>query len=123
MAIGASGLGAGPLTTEPSLMLYLLPWHGQSIVPLATTTATAAPAPAIRARRLAARVNSGSVMNDSSALDSEGREEPVSGREPDEDQRREHNGAEHGQHPSWHPALGQHQHLDRERTKEEATQN
>src|SRR6516164_4251462 len=29
----ASGLGAGPLTTEPSLMLNWLPWHGQSIVP------------------------------------------------------------------------------------------
>ena len=29
----ASGLGAGPPTTEPSLMLNWLPWHGQSIVP------------------------------------------------------------------------------------------
>src|SRR5580692_2294611 len=35
MATGASGLVAGPLTTEPSLMLNLLPWHGQSMVPLA----------------------------------------------------------------------------------------
>ncbi len=35
MATGGSGLGAGPLTTEPSLILNLLPWHGQSMVPLA----------------------------------------------------------------------------------------
>src|SRR5215469_6051361 len=35
MATGGSGLGAGPLTTEPSLTLNLLPWHGQSMVPLA----------------------------------------------------------------------------------------
>ena len=33
MAMGASGLVAGPLTTEPSLMLNLLPWHGQLMVP------------------------------------------------------------------------------------------
>lgn len=30
------GLGAGPATTEASVMRYLLPWQGQSIVPLAT---------------------------------------------------------------------------------------
>ena len=34
--MAASGLGAGPLTTEPSLMLYLLPWHGQLMVPFET---------------------------------------------------------------------------------------
>src|ERR1700757_2418394 len=34
--MAASGLGAGPWTTEPSLMLYLLPWHGQSMVPFET---------------------------------------------------------------------------------------
>src|SRR5512146_1171693 len=30
----ASGLGAGPATTSPVLMLYWLPWQGQSMVPL-----------------------------------------------------------------------------------------
>src|ERR1700738_1326541 len=30
------GLGAGPWTTAPSAMAYLLPWQGQSIVPAAT---------------------------------------------------------------------------------------
>ncbi len=30
-----SGLGAGPAVTEPSLIEYLLPWHGQSMVPSA----------------------------------------------------------------------------------------
>jgi len=30
------GEGAGPATTAPVLMLYWLPWHGQSIVPLET---------------------------------------------------------------------------------------
>src|SRR5215469_6961928 len=34
MAWDASGLGAGPPTTAPVLMLYWLPWQGQSIVPL-----------------------------------------------------------------------------------------
>ena len=33
MATAASGVVAGPWTTEPSLMLNLLPWHGQSMVP------------------------------------------------------------------------------------------
>jgi hypothetical protein len=33
-ASAGSGLGAGPATTEPLVMLYWLPWHGQSIVPL-----------------------------------------------------------------------------------------
>src|SRR5215468_2826328 len=33
IASAASGLGAGPPTTEPSLMLNWLPWQGQSIVP------------------------------------------------------------------------------------------
>src|SRR5215813_4963066 len=36
IASAASGLGAGPPTTEPSLMLNWLPWHGQSIVPSLT---------------------------------------------------------------------------------------
>src|SRR4051812_24624552 len=31
-----SGFGAGPASTEPSAMRYLLPWHGQSMVPFAT---------------------------------------------------------------------------------------
>ena len=31
-----SGLGAGPAVTWPSVMLNLLPWHGQSMVPSAT---------------------------------------------------------------------------------------
>src|SRR3984957_20768641 len=31
-----SGLGAGPATTSPVAMLYWLPWHGQSMVPLLT---------------------------------------------------------------------------------------
>ena len=33
IAIAASGLVAGPFTTEPSLMLNLLPWHGHWMVP------------------------------------------------------------------------------------------
>src|SRR5215475_12054487 len=33
MVCDGSGLGAGPWTTEPSLTLNLLPWHGQLIVP------------------------------------------------------------------------------------------
>src|SRR6516164_8961537 len=33
MGSAGSGLGAGPATTAPSLMLYWLPWHGQSMVP------------------------------------------------------------------------------------------
>src|SRR5579875_3313274 len=36
MACAGSGLGAGPATTLPSLMLNWLPWQGQSIVPFAT---------------------------------------------------------------------------------------
>ena len=36
IATGANGLVAGPLTTEPSLTLNLLPWHGQSMVPFET---------------------------------------------------------------------------------------
>ena len=31
--MGASGLVAGPWTTEPSVMLNLLPWQGQLMVP------------------------------------------------------------------------------------------
>src|SRR5690242_12259924 len=31
--MGASGLPAGPWTTDPSLMLNWLPWHGQLMVP------------------------------------------------------------------------------------------
>src|ERR1700761_3588237 len=31
-----SGLGAGPATTAPVVMLYWLPWQGQSMVPLLT---------------------------------------------------------------------------------------
>jgi hypothetical protein len=34
--MGASGLVAGPWTTEPSVMLNLLPWQGQLIVPFET---------------------------------------------------------------------------------------
>ena len=33
-----SGLLAGPVTTLPSLALNLLPWQGQSMVPLATSS-------------------------------------------------------------------------------------
>jgi hypothetical protein len=33
----ASGRVAGPVFTVPSVMLYLLPWHGQLIVPAATS--------------------------------------------------------------------------------------
>src|ERR1700757_2189628 len=36
MAMGASGLVAGPCTTEPSSILNLLPWQGQLIVPFET---------------------------------------------------------------------------------------
>src|SRR6476659_279644 len=35
---GASGDVAGPLTTEPLVMLTLLPWQGQLIVPLVTVS-------------------------------------------------------------------------------------
>ena len=34
--MAASGVVAGPLTTEPSLMLNLLPWQGQLMVPFET---------------------------------------------------------------------------------------
>src|ERR1700744_1990098 len=34
--VTGSGAGAGPATTEPSVILNLLPWQGQSIVPSAT---------------------------------------------------------------------------------------
>src|SRR6516164_9455366 len=34
--MGASGLVAGPWTTEPSVMLNLLPWQGQLMVPFET---------------------------------------------------------------------------------------
>src|SRR5215472_3379850 len=33
MLTGVSGDGAGPCTTEPLVMLNLLPWHGQLMVP------------------------------------------------------------------------------------------
>src|ERR1700744_6209947 len=33
-----SGLGAGPATNAPLVIENLLPWHGQSIVPLATAS-------------------------------------------------------------------------------------
>ena len=36
IAMGASGLVAGPWTTEPSVMLNLLPWQGQLMVPFET---------------------------------------------------------------------------------------
>src|SRR6266568_4750467 len=36
MLTGASGDAAGPLTTEPSEMLNVLPWHGQLMVPPVT---------------------------------------------------------------------------------------
>jgi len=31
--LAGSGRGAGPVTTSPVVMLYWLPWHGQSMVP------------------------------------------------------------------------------------------
>src|ERR1700677_4240329 len=34
MLTAASGRMAGPFTTDPLTALYLLPWHGQWIVPL-----------------------------------------------------------------------------------------
>ena len=34
--MGGSGLVAGPWTTEPSVMLNLLPWQGQLMVPFET---------------------------------------------------------------------------------------
>ena len=34
--MAGSGLVAGPCTTEPSLMLNLLPWQGQLMVPFET---------------------------------------------------------------------------------------
>ena len=34
--LGGQRLGAGPATTSPVAMLYWLPWHGQSMVPLLT---------------------------------------------------------------------------------------
>src|SRR5580693_6006987 len=34
ICLAGSGRGAGPDTTSPVAMLYWLPWHGQSIVPL-----------------------------------------------------------------------------------------
>jgi hypothetical protein len=40
--LGASGLGAGPFTTEPSVIEYLLPWQSQLIV--SVTSATGQPA-------------------------------------------------------------------------------
>ena len=33
ICLAGSGLGAGPATTSPVVMLYWLPWHGQSMVP------------------------------------------------------------------------------------------
>lgn len=36
IAMGGSGLVAGPWTTEPSVMLNLLPWQGQLMVPFET---------------------------------------------------------------------------------------
>ena len=33
MLTAASGRVAGPFTTDPLRALYLLPWHGQSMVP------------------------------------------------------------------------------------------
>src|SRR6266702_8759721 len=36
MLTAANGDEAGPLTTEPSEMLNLLPWHGQLMVPPVT---------------------------------------------------------------------------------------
>src|SRR6185437_3700925 len=36
ICLAGSGLGAGPATTAPVEMLYWLPWHGQSMVPLLT---------------------------------------------------------------------------------------
>src|SRR5580658_1512252 len=36
MLTAASGRVAGPFTTDPLTALYLLPWHGQSMVPADT---------------------------------------------------------------------------------------
>src|ERR1700728_743893 len=36
MEAAASGVVAGPVTTAPLVILNLLPWHGQLIVPSAT---------------------------------------------------------------------------------------
>ena len=36
MLSAGSAMGAGPATTAPVAMLYWLPWHGQSMVPLLT---------------------------------------------------------------------------------------
>ena len=33
ICLAGSGLGGGPATTSPVVMLYWLPWHGQSMVP------------------------------------------------------------------------------------------
>src|ERR1700727_748904 len=35
ICLAGSGLGAGPASTAPSVIEYSLPWHGQSIRPLA----------------------------------------------------------------------------------------
>src|ERR1700761_882020 len=34
ICLAGSGFGAGPATTSPVVMLYWLPWHGQSMGPL-----------------------------------------------------------------------------------------
>jgi len=36
ICLAGSGEGAGPATTAPVVMLYWLPWQGQSMVPLLT---------------------------------------------------------------------------------------
>src|SRR6516165_2848458 len=36
ICLAGSGAGAGPVTTAPLVILNSLPWHGQSMVPLAT---------------------------------------------------------------------------------------
>ena len=41
IVFGGSGLGAGGLTTEPSVIEYLLPWQGQLIVSVTVSTMTA----------------------------------------------------------------------------------
>ena len=41
MVFGGSGLGAGGLTTEPSVIEYLLPWQSQLIVLVTVATGQA----------------------------------------------------------------------------------
>src|SRR5580704_12282646 len=109
------------------------PWLALWVAHPASAATHVAPAPASTARRLDVEA-SGPVMTCllssprrflprvDLAVDAEGREEPVGRAEPDRDQDEEHHGARHRKHPAWHSALGQDQHLDRERAEERAAQ-